>query len=100
MRHPCGQVCCICSMCCCRVLHMRPEHLRALNSLRSICKGPADPCWCCACAQVKGLMQMLLGAVAYMHSNNVLHLDLGTSNILLDNSGKLKVRMRCLPSSM
>eukprot|EP00357_Protocruzia_adherens_P011629 CAMPEP_0114991002 /NCGR_PEP_ID=MMETSP0216-20121206/11117_1 /TAXON_ID=223996 /ORGANISM="Protocruzia adherens, Strain Boccale" /LENGTH=458 /DNA_ID=CAMNT_0002354255 /DNA_START=340 /DNA_END=1714 /DNA_ORIENTATION=- len=41
--------------------------------------------------EIKCLMKQLLQAVAYMHSQWVLHRDLKTSNLLLNNRGILKV---------
>ncbi|XP_052180679.1 cyclin-dependent kinase G-2-like isoform X2 [Diospyros lotus] len=41
--------------------------------------------------EVKCLMLQLLEGVKYLHDNWVLHRDLKTSNILLNNSGKLKI---------
>ncbi|GLT51738.1 hypothetical protein SLA2020_251290 [Shorea laevis] len=42
-------------------------------------------------AEVKGLMLQLLEGVSYLHQNKVLHRDLKTSNLLLNNEGKLKI---------
>ncbi|RYY34255.1 hypothetical protein EON62_03465 [archaeon] len=42
-------------------------------------------------AEVKCLMQQLLRGVAYMHANWVIHRDLKTSNLLMDNAGRLCV---------
>ncbi len=42
-------------------------------------------------AQVKCLMQQLLGGIAYLHEHWVLHRDLKTSNILYTNKGELKI---------
>eukprot|EP00761_Pharyngomonas_kirbyi_P009519 gb/GECH01009535.1/.p1 GENE.gb/GECH01009535.1/~~gb/GECH01009535.1/.p1 ORF type:complete len:414 (+),score=72.04 gb/GECH01009535.1/:1-1242(+) len=42
-------------------------------------------------AEVKCLMKQLLAAVRTMHSNWILHRDLKTSNLLLNNKGILKV---------
>lgn len=42
-------------------------------------------------AEVKCLMQQLLSAVAYLHANFVMHRDLKTSNLLLNNQGELKI---------
>lgn len=41
--------------------------------------------------EVKTLMIQLLNAIAYMHSNWVLHRDLKTSNLLINDQGILKV---------
>ncbi|GJP49655.1 hypothetical protein CLOM_g8838 [Closterium sp. NIES-68] len=42
-------------------------------------------------SEVKCLMLQLLSGVAYMHDNWVLHRDLKTSNLLLNNRGELKI---------
>mmetsp|Transcript_34375 Transcript_34375/g.60249 ORF Transcript_34375/g.60249 Transcript_34375/m.60249 type:complete len:232 (-) Transcript_34375:2837-3532(-) len=42
-------------------------------------------------AEIKCLMQQLLHALAYLHDNWVVHRDLKTSNLLLDNRGQLKI---------
>lgn len=42
-------------------------------------------------AEVKSLLQQLLSGVAYLHDNWVLHRDLKTSNLLLDDQGILKI---------
>ena len=42
-------------------------------------------------SEVKCLMQQLLQGVEYMHRHWVIHRDLKTSNLLLDNHGVLKV---------
>lgn len=42
-------------------------------------------------AEAKCLMQQLLSAVAYLHENFVMHRDLKTSNLLLNNQGELKI---------
>jgi cell division cycle 2-like protein len=42
-------------------------------------------------AETKCLMQQLLRALSYLHDNWVVHRDLKTSNLLLDNRGQLKI---------
>jgi cell division cycle 2-like protein len=42
-------------------------------------------------SEVKCLMLQLLEGVKYLHDNWVLHRDLKTSNLLLNNKGELKV---------
>ncbi|XP_021759372.1 cyclin-dependent kinase G-2-like isoform X2 [Chenopodium quinoa] len=42
-------------------------------------------------SEVKCLMLQLLEGVSYLHDNWVLHRDLKTSNLLLNNSGELKI---------
>lgn len=41
--------------------------------------------------EIKSLMQQLLEGVKYLHDNWVIHRDLKTSNILLNNEGQLKI---------
>ncbi|KAL8520117.1 hypothetical protein ACS0TY_010878 [Phlomoides rotata] len=42
-------------------------------------------------SEVKCLMLQLLGGIKYLHDNWVLHRDLKTSNLLLNNHGELKI---------
>jgi cell division cycle 2-like protein len=42
-------------------------------------------------SEVKTLMLQLLSAVAFMHNNWIIHRDLKTSNLLMNNRGELKV---------
>ncbi|KAJ1923590.1 Cyclin-dependent kinase 11B [Tieghemiomyces parasiticus] len=42
-------------------------------------------------SEVKTLLRQLLGAVAHMHDNWLIHRDLKTSNLLMTNRGTLKV---------
>jgi len=42
-------------------------------------------------AEVKCLMLQLLSGVAYMHEHWVIHRDLKTSNLLMDNAGRLAI---------
>ncbi|KAF1921240.1 kinase-like domain-containing protein [Ampelomyces quisqualis] len=42
-------------------------------------------------SEVKTLMRQLVGAVAFLHDNSIMHRDLKTSNILLNNRGALKL---------
>jgi cell division cycle 2-like protein len=42
-------------------------------------------------SEVKSLIQQLLEGVSYLHNNWVLHRDLKTSNLLLNNKGELNV---------
>jgi len=42
-------------------------------------------------SEIKTLMLQLLSAVAHCHSNWILHRDLKTSNLLMNNRGKIKV---------
>ena len=42
-------------------------------------------------SEVKTLMHQLLSAVALLHSNYIIHRDLKTSNLLLSNTGQIKV---------
>lgn len=42
-------------------------------------------------SEVKTLLHQLVSAVGFLHSNSILHRDLKTSNILLNNRGHLKL---------
>lgn len=42
-------------------------------------------------SEIKCLLQQLTSGVAYMHENWILHRDLKTSNLLLNNRGQLKI---------
>ena len=42
-------------------------------------------------SEVKTLLRQLASGVAFLHSNYILHRDLKTSNILLNNRGQLKI---------
>jgi cell division cycle 2-like protein len=42
-------------------------------------------------SEIKTLMLQLLSAVAHCHSNWILHRDLKTSNLLMNNRGTIKV---------
>ncbi|RFU33921.1 hypothetical protein B7463_g2445, partial [Scytalidium lignicola] len=42
-------------------------------------------------SEVKTLLQQLISGVAYLHNNWILHRDLKTSNLLLNNRGQLKI---------
>lgn len=42
-------------------------------------------------SEVKTLMQQLLSAIAMCHDNWILHRDLKTSNLLMNNRGQIKV---------
>lgn len=42
-------------------------------------------------SEIKTLMMQLLSAVAHCHSNWILHRDLKTSNLLMNNRGTIKV---------
>lgn len=42
-------------------------------------------------AQVKGLLQQLLAAVAFLHERWIVHRDLKLSNLLLTEAGTLKL---------
>lgn len=42
-------------------------------------------------SEVKTLLKQLVSALSFLHSNSILHRDLKTSNILLSNTGHLKI---------
>lgn len=56
-----------------------------LKSLLSIMRSPFLQ------SEIKTLLQQLLSAVAHCHTNWVLHRDLKTSNLLMNNRGIMKV---------
>ncbi|KAH6827521.1 Protein kinase superfamily protein [Perilla frutescens var. hirtella] len=60
----------------------------AENDVRSLLETMKQPFIQC---EVKCLMQQLLQGVEYLHSNKVIHRDLKTSNLLLNNRGELKI---------
>ena len=41
--------------------------------------------------QIKYIMYHLLKAVQYLHKNNIVHRDIKCSNILINNTGKIKL---------
>ncbi|PVV00734.1 hypothetical protein BB560_004872 [Smittium megazygosporum] len=42
-------------------------------------------------SEIKTLMLQLLSAVEFLHKNHIIHRDLKTSNLLMNNSGQIKV---------
>jgi cell division cycle 2-like protein len=42
-------------------------------------------------SEIKTLLKQLVSAVGYLHDNSIMHRDLKTSNILLNNRGQLKL---------
>lgn len=56
-----------------------------LKSLLSVMRSPFLQ------SEIKTLLHQLLSAVAHCHSNWVLHRDLKTSNLLMNNRGIMKV---------
>lgn len=42
-------------------------------------------------SEIKTLMMQLLSAIACLHDNWLLHRDIKTSNLLMDNRGQMKV---------
>lgn len=56
-----------------------------LKSLLSVMRSPFLQ------SEIKTLLQQLLSAVAHCHTNWVLHRDLKTSNLLMNNRGIMKV---------
>lgn len=60
----------------------------AENDLRSLLEAKKQPF---TLSQVKCLMQQLLEGVDHLHRNKVIHRDLKTSNLLLNNRGELKI---------
>lgn len=42
-------------------------------------------------SEVKTLLRQLVGGVSFLHENSIMHRDLKTSNILLNNRGQLKL---------
>ncbi|XP_057767111.1 cyclin-dependent kinase G-2-like [Salvia miltiorrhiza] len=60
----------------------------AENDMRSLLETMRQPL---SQSEVKCLMQQLLQGVDHLHRNQVLHRDLKTSNLLLNNRGELKI---------
>ncbi|KAI1847740.1 hypothetical protein JX266_006235 [Neoarthrinium moseri] len=58
------------------------------HDLKSILEDMPEPF---LASEVKTLMLQLASGVAYLHENWVLHRDLKTSNLLLNNRGRLKI---------
>ena len=58
------------------------------HDLKSILEDMPEPF---LASEVKTLLQQLASGVAYLHANWILHRDLKTSNLLLNNRGQLKI---------
>jgi cell division cycle 2-like protein len=58
------------------------------HDLRALMDGMTQPF---RASEVKCLMLQLLAGVAFMHENWIVHRDLKTSNLLMDNKGCLKI---------
>lgn len=58
------------------------------HDLKSILEDMPEPF---LASEVKTLMQQLAAGVGYLHDNWILHRDLKTSNLLLNNRGQLKI---------
>ncbi|KAK3301593.1 kinase-like domain-containing protein [Chaetomium strumarium] len=58
------------------------------HDLKSILEDMPEPF---LASEVKTLLQQLASGVAYLHDNWILHRDLKTSNLLLNNRGQLKI---------
>ncbi|KAK2014697.1 Pkinase-domain-containing protein [Colletotrichum eremochloae] len=58
------------------------------HDLKSILEDMPEPF---LLSEVKTLLQQLTAGVAYLHDNWILHRDLKTSNLLLNNRGQLKI---------
>ncbi|KAI0448059.1 Pkinase-domain-containing protein [Xylaria telfairii] len=58
------------------------------HDLKSILEDMPEPF---LASEVKTLLLQLAGGVAYLHENWILHRDLKTSNLLLNNRGQLKI---------
>ncbi|KAK4242399.1 hypothetical protein C8A03DRAFT_40215 [Achaetomium macrosporum] len=58
------------------------------HDLKSILEDMPEPF---LASEVKTLLQQLSSGVAYLHDNWILHRDLKTSNLLLNNRGQLKI---------
>ncbi|KAK4123931.1 kinase-like protein [Parathielavia appendiculata] len=58
------------------------------HDLKSILEDMPEPF---LTSEVKTLLQQLASGIAYLHDNWILHRDLKTSNLLLNNRGQLKI---------
>jgi cell division cycle 2-like protein len=58
------------------------------HDLKSILEDMPEPF---LASEIKTLLQQLAAGVAYLHDNWILHRDLKTSNLLLNNRGQLKI---------
>jgi cell division cycle 2-like protein len=58
------------------------------HDLKTLCEDMAEPF---LLSETKTLLQQLLSATAYLHSHWILHRDLKTSNLLLNNRGQIKI---------
>ena len=58
------------------------------HDLKSILEDMPEPF---LASEVKTLLRQLVAGVAYLHENWILHRDLKTSNLLLNNRGQLKI---------
>jgi cell division cycle 2-like protein len=58
------------------------------HDLKSILEDMPEPF---LASEVKTLLHQLASGVAYLHDNWILHRDLKTSNLLLDNRGRLRI---------
>ena len=58
------------------------------HDLKSILEDMPEPF---LASEVKTLLQQLASGVSYLHANWILHRDLKTSNLLLNNRGQLKI---------
>ena len=58
------------------------------HDLRSLMQSMSSPF---LISEVKTLMSQLLSAVGCLHENWILHRDLKTSNLLMNNRGSIKV---------
>lgn len=58
------------------------------HDLKTLQEDMSDPFMA---SEVKTLLRQLVGAVGFLHDNFIMHRDLKTSNILLNNRGQLKL---------
>ena len=76
---------CVCVCVCCVGSH------KSLGRLQGLPRSWSESVWLCGAAQIKCYMKQLLKGLAHCHHQGVLHRDLKAANLLINNSGALKL---------